>query len=179
MKKVLILLIAIFLIGCSSSSVPKADMSGYEGFEDADHVYIESVMKEVAEKMDKGETFAVYFGFSKCPWCVEAVPILNDVAKEYKANVLYVNTRKNEEWKSNIDIDDYDLFVEKFGDYVPLDENDIKHLYTPHVFFIKGGEVVSEHAYTVDGHDAHERKLTEEEIDEVKAYYRDGFESMK
>lgn len=177
MKKLLILLLVV-LIGCSSSS-PRADMSGYEGFTDENHVYVESVMKEVAEKMDKKATFAVYFGFNKCPWCVEAVPILNDVAKEYKCDVLYVDTRKNEEWKSNIDIDDYDLFIEKFGDYVPLDENDIKHLYTPHVFFIKGGEVVSEHAYTVDGHDAHERKLTEEEIDTLKAYYREGFESMK
>ena len=178
MRKLLILLL-VLMMGCSSSNSNKADMSGYEGFNDDKHVFVESVMKEVSEKMDKGETFAVYFGFSRCPWCVEAVPIINEVAKEYKATVLYVNTRKNEEWKSNIDIDDYDLFIEKFGDYVPLDENNIKHLYTPHIFFIKDGKVVSEHAYTVDGHDAHERKLTEEEIEEVKGYYKEGFEAMK
>ena len=51
MKKLLILLL-VMLIGCSSSS-PRADMSGYEGFTDENHVYVESVMKEVAEKMDK------------------------------------------------------------------------------------------------------------------------------
>lgn len=179
MRKILIITLTVviaFTIGCTNKT---ADMSDYEGFEDKNHVYQESEMLEVAEKIDKGETFVVYFGFSKCPWCIEVVPFLNEVAKENKASVLYVNTRKNSKWKSNIDIDNYELFVEKFGDYVPLDDDGIKHLYTPHVFFIKDGKVTYEHAYTVEGHDAHERKMTDEEVSEVKAYYQEGFKKIK
>lgn len=177
MKKIIVFLVALCM-GCANLT-NKLDMSDYEGFNDENHVFVESEMSEIDEKMEKGETFAVYFGFSQCPWCIEIVPILNEVAKENKASVLYVNTRKNSEWKSNIDIDNYDLFVERFGDYVPLDDDGIKHLYTPHVFFVKNGEVSYEHAYTVDGHDAHERKMTEAEISEVKAYYQAGFDSLK
>jgi hypothetical protein len=93
--------------------------------------------------------------------------------------VGYVDTRRDPSWSSNIDIDDYDLFVEKFSDYLDYDDNGIKHLYTPHVFFIKNGETVFEHSGTVEGHAAHERSMEEAEIQQLKEIYRQGFEAMK
>ena len=167
----------MFVIACGGAQ--KAELNGYDDFHDEQHVFLESDALDVVKKMDAKESFCVYFGFGNCPWCEEALPVLNEVAKEYKQNVLYVNTRKKEEWKSNIDIDHYDELVEKIGDYLRLDKDGIKHLYTPHVFFVKKGEVVYEHEYTVSGHDAHERKMTDEERDELKAYYREGFEALK
>ncbi len=177
MKKLFILLLAFVLLACGSNQL--ADMHEYEGFDDQNHVFIETSMKEVDQKIGKNETFAVYFGFAKCPWCIEAVPILNEVAKENDASVYYVNTRKDASWQSNIDIDDYDLFVKDFGEYVPYDENGIKHLYTPHVFFIKDGKVVYEHSYTVEDHDATQREMTEEEKAILKEYYTEGFQNLE
>ena len=42
---------------------------------------------------------------------------------------------------------DYDVVVNLFGQYLQYDDNGKKHLYTPHVFFIKDGDVV----YEVEG----------------------------
>ena len=89
----------------------------------------------------------IYFGFAKCPSCNEALPVLNDVAKEYHAEVGYINTRKDASWQSNMDMKDYDVVLELFGQYLQYDDDGKKHLYTPHVFFIKDGDVV----YEVEG----------------------------
>lgn len=184
MKKIIIACILALALGACSSdtgSSPKerADMSGYSTLTDTDHVFIESSVKEMAEMMDNHESFAVYFGFDECPWCLEAVPLLNEAAKENNEDVYYINTRKNSEWKSNLDIDDYDLLVEKLGDYLSFDDDGVKHLYTPHVFFMKDGSVVYDHEGTIEGHDAHDETLSDEEKETVKGYYEEGFAKMK
>ena len=179
-KLVLLVLCALFVVGCSSgASTHKSDMSGYEGFDDENHVFVDATMKEINDMINKGETFTVYFGFKDCPWCIAALPYLNEIAKEYNQPIYYVDTRKDPSWESNIDIDDYDLFVEQFGEYVPYDDDGIKHLYTPHVFFVKKGKVVYDHDSTVEDHVAYEREMTAEEVETLKAYYKEGFESLK
>lgn len=174
---------ALFLLaGCAGTSKTeesRADMSGYETLTDSNHVFYETDVKSIAEMMDEKKTFVVYFGFDTCPWCLEAVPILDEVAKENDEKVWYVNTRKDPEWKSNLDIDDYDLLTEKLGDYLPYDDDGVRHLYTPHVFFIKDGSVVYDHEGTIDGHDAHDETLSAEEKEQVKEYYEEGFSKMK
>jgi len=180
MKKILSLLFCFLILSVNAcASQNKSDMSGYEGFDDKDHVFYDMSVKDVSDAMERKETFAVYFGFSKCPWCIAALPYLNEEAKAAGVKVGYVDTRKDPSWSSNIDIDDYDLFVEKFSDYLEYDDNGIKHLYTPHVFFVKNGETVFEHNGTVEGHDATERSLSQEEVQQLKDIYREGFEAMK
>ena len=179
MRKLLTALAALcFLAGCGSSSV-KSDMSGYEGFEDTEHVFYDMSVKDAAEAMDEGKTFAVYFGFAKCPWCIAVLPILNETAKEAGLTVGYVDTRKDPSWQSNIDIDDYDLFTERFGEYLDYDDNGILHLYTPHVFFIRDGKTVFEHSGSLEGHIAYEREMSQEEKEELREIYRQGFQAMK
>ena len=167
---------AVLMAGCSSA---KSDMGGYEGFGDKDHVYRDTTVKEAAEKMEKGETFVLYFGFDHCPWCIEAVPILNKAAKDSGYTVDYINTRADASWTSNIDIDDYDTVVELFGDYLDYDDEGIKHLYTPHVFFIRDGKVVYEQEGTIEGHSAIEESLSEEEEGQVYKFYSEGFSLLK
>lgn len=50
---------------------------------------------EILEKMEKGETFAVYFGFTDCPWCRSVLPTLLEVAKDLDINqIYYVNVKE-------------------------------------------------------------------------------------
>ena len=45
--------------------------------------------EEIVEKMDNKETFAVYFGFSKCPWCRSVLPTLFEVANRHEIKEIY------------------------------------------------------------------------------------------
>ncbi len=163
MIKKLILVCMLLLCGCTSTT-QKSDMSGYEGFDDANHVFYDLTVNEMISKMNASDTFIVYFGFSECPYCIQAMPILNTVAKECHQTVGYINTRKDSRWQSNTDIDDYDKVVDVFGEYLEYDDEGKKHLYTPHVFFIKEGNVV----YQYEG-----------VSDTLSDIYQEGFESVK
>lgn len=184
MKKYLIILFTLFLIltsctkkeeenrnkGCDINDKcdnEMADMSDYELYEeDIDYIYVKSNVKEMYNKMNNGDTFIIYFGFSRCPWCRDLMPILNEAGKKEELDhIYYVDTREKEEWKSNIDIDDYDLFVEKVGDYLEYDENNIKRLYVPFIIFIKEGNIVS--TIKAPNYDAHEEKISEELKEEL------------
>ncbi len=165
MIKKLLLVCMLFVCGCTTSTTTtqKSDMSGYEGFTDTEHVFYDMTVKEMISKIDEKDTFIVYFGFSECPYCIQAMPILNSVAKEYDETIGYINTRKDSSWESNTDIDDYDDVVEVFGDYLEYDDEGKKHLYTPHVFFMKDGNVV----YQYEG-----------VSDTLSDIYSEGFEAM-
>ncbi len=196
MKKYLTALLALSLAACTNdpgteTDPPQgcdteceviigdySDMSGYEKL-DREGIFIDTDVQEMIRDMDNGQTFVVYFGFVRCPWCQEAVPELAQTAEEAGMKVGYVNTRSSEEIHSNIEIPDYDLLTERAGTYFPIDDEGIPHLYTPFVFFIKNGEIVMTHQGTVDGHDAHEREMTEEETEELRKIYTEGFGLLK
>ena len=193
MKKLFLAVCVCLLAGCGAD-VPEdsqgcdtdceviigeeSDMSGYTGL-DEDHVFVDTSVQEMLSDMDNGMTFAVYYGFVKCPWCQEAVPVLNESAKEAGYRVGYINTRPTSDIHSNTEIPDYDLLTEAVGEYFPLDEDGIPHLYTPFVFFIKDGKVQEVHQGTVDGHDAHERRMTSEEEEELRRIYDECFAALK
>lgn len=50
-----------------------------------------STAKEIVEKMDNKESFVVYFGFSKCPWCRSMVENLLDLAEKNNTDIYYVD----------------------------------------------------------------------------------------
>lgn len=174
------ILVALLCVGCKGSSTPsKADMSGYDNFNDQDHVFVVSDVKDFASHLDQKETFVTYFGFNTCPWCNAAMPILNDTAKELNQTIYYINTRPNNSVTNNTEIPDYDLLVEKIGDIFELDTDGKPHLYVPFVIYVKNGEVVYYHEGTLEEHDANETTLSEEEINELKEIYKEGFNLIK
>lgn len=197
MKKILfiflILLLSLSLFACEKEkdeeergcdinencNDEKADMSEYETYIDSnEYVYVKSNVKEMYEKVNNKETFVIYFGFARCPWCRDIMPILDEASKKSNNEIVYyVNTREKEEWKSNLDIDDYDLFVEMAFDYLRYDDNNIKHLYTPMVFFIKNGEIVK--TVSAPDYDAHDEKIPDNIREELLNTLLDGFNSLK
>ena len=189
-KGLLALVAAFFVVllcACSASTpesdngFPMSDMSGYTGLEDYDGElqFYDLTVKDIERLMEDGESFAFIAAFSNCPWCNMCIAQLNDAALAEDMQVGYLDTRLNPKWESNIDIDDYDTFVRLFGDYLRDDDQGIRHLYTPHVFFIKDGQVVAEHSSIVKGANDPTKPLTEEQSQELVALYRDGFAKTK
>lgn len=58
---------------------------------DKNNKIIYSTAKEIVEKIEKNESFVVYFGFSKCPWCRSMVENLVELSNEYDMEVYYVD----------------------------------------------------------------------------------------
>ena len=186
MKKWIIAVsLLLFAAGCADKTAAvetaslKADMSGYENFTETDHHFLASDVQDFLERMDDQETMTAYFGFSECPWCNEALPILNECAEEAGTDIYYINTRPTEDVTNNTEMPDYDLLLARIGSCFSYDNEGNHHLYVPFVVFVKDGEVVMTHEGTVDGHDAHERVMTDEEREEVREIYRSGFAMLK
>lgn len=51
--------------------------------------FIYATAEEIVEKIENKETFAVYFGFAKCPWCRSVLPELIEVASDLEINEIY------------------------------------------------------------------------------------------
>lgn len=164
--------------GCDGDEVcdvtDRADMTSYEGFMDEKHQFIEVPMSDFLLKLDAGATGIYYFGYTTCPWCVEAVPIMNEVAKELDLNIFYID-KKAETTKE----EDSKAIEARIPDKLDKDDDGKPHLYVPYVITIKEGEITSYHTGTVDSHDAHERKMNDKEKAELKKIYQEMFETVK
>lgn len=203
MKKIVLLLMVSLLCACSANtetdkSEPNkkdaycsdetdkssargidesADMSGYKDFRETKNQFVDSDMQEALSVFQKKESAILYFGYPSCPWCVEALPVMNEVAKADKQHILYIRTRDDKKEllytpKQKLEMISYTKqFMEK-------DDQGEYQLYVPFVVVVKDGKAVSGHIGTVDGHDAHERKMTEKETQELKKIYEDMFSAV-
>lgn len=181
MKKVsLLICILILITACGAPAVGSvADMSGYEGLDDKDtQAFIVSDVKDFLQRLDQKETFVAYFGFADCPWCNDAISILNEEAKKAGINIYYINTRPNKSIKANCDIPDYDLLVERVGVFFRENEEGDPYLYVPFVFFVKDGDIVFTREGTVDGYLPDFMPISEELKEQLKEIYLQGFDSL-
>ena len=172
------LICGLLLAGCGTKAFVSADMSGYQYLEDDKPAFYEMTVQDMKDRMDAGDTFVVYFGFADCPWCNECVPVLNETAKEVSQTVGYVNTRKDAAWKSNTDIDGYDLLKEMAKEYLKPDEEGVPHLYAPTVIFIRNGKITKFCEGLIEGYKPSDGRMTEQEQNTLKQIYLDGFESL-
>ena len=106
------------------------------------------------------------------------VPALNEQALAAKQPVGYLDTRANPEWKSNVDIDGYDAFAERFASVLDTDDDGAPHLYVPHVFFIKDGQLVYDHSGTVPEQETPDQALTSAQQEELANYFTEGFAAL-
>lgn len=181
MKLFTILLVSFLafgaLTGCQNSDTPhdndgekvvQADMSAYEELKDKEHVYVEVRVADVLEalKNEEGERKVFYLGFVGCPWCMEIVPVLNEVAKQEGIDtVYYLNTRDVTD-EENADFEQVKALMSSVL-AVNADGNPV--LYVPDIMIVEKGQILVNHIGTVDSHNAHERTMTEEEMTQLKA----------
>lgn len=120
----------------------------------------------------------MYFGFSRCPWCEEVVPLLEKAAKEQGVEVLYVKTR--DAMKERLYTDEQrDQIAPYIGEYLQDNDEGVPTLYVPLVLAIQDGKVVMGHQGTVEDHDAHERLMTKDEQNQVQKTMNDLVSAMK
>lgn len=60
-----------------------------------DNPFVYATAEEIVEMIDNEETFAVYFGFSSCPWCRAALPTIIEVAGDLGLDTIYYVDVKN------------------------------------------------------------------------------------
>lgn len=116
MKRVISILIIISLIvsftGCTSLSKENDSMKFKEEYETEngkksksgkenrkltipdDNPFVYITAEKLSKKIDKKESFIVYFGFSTCPWCRSIIEELIKCAKDSNVdNIYYVDIK--------------------------------------------------------------------------------------
>lgn len=156
--------------GCGENSV--ACEADYQ----ADSQMTELSFQEALDQIKDGGSGVYYFGFADCPWCQEAVPVLQEEAAETDSQIYYVKTRDEDHNRLYTDEQREEIrpYIE---DYMQEDDDGVLSLYVPLVINVRDGKVVAGHQGTVEGHDARERQMTEEEQDELRQTYRNLLEA--
>ncbi len=199
MKKILSVLLVLFMFTACSNKAQEEPAATEETSDEASACGIESCEEEekasykIAEnqisiqdavtKLENKETFVLYMYFDACPWCKELGPIVSDYLSDkddlleltYALNVRPDGTKEGDLRHTDDDGNYNEPLFETIYNFVfdQLDEDGI--IYVPALLFVKDGELVYYHSGTVEGHDATERTLTDEEkqtiINELAEYY--------
>ena len=127
-----------------------------------DNPFVYATAADINNKIDKKDTFIVYFGFSKCPWCRSILEQFIKVAKDNKVNTIYyvdvLNIRDVKEVKDGEVVTttegdkDYMALLEKIGDVLEeytlteangnkVDTNE-KRIYAPNIVVVSRGKAI-------------------------------------
>ncbi len=183
MKKFISLFLTLFLfIGCTANtSTDEKEETEYacDATAECDDEngssidFTEISMDEALAYFEDGKSGILFFGFESCPWCQEAKPILKDVADETGQTVYYVKVRDED---SNLlyTEEQRELLTNYIGEYMSENEDQENKLwlYVPLVVSVKNGVAIDGHVSTIDGHDATEREMTDDEKAELKEIYK-------
>jgi hypothetical protein len=136
--------------------------------------------KEILSLLENG-TGIIYFGFPKCPWCRNLVPVLTEAAEnENLDKIYYLNNldsrdikkldngkiiTEQEGTKNYFKI--VDKLKEHLGEYEGLEDDSIKRLYFPTVVFVKEGKIIYVHIGTLDNHEDGNKELTKKQKKEL------------
>lgn len=171
----------ILLAGCAAPAAADpceiygdcADMSGYSEFANTDGVFFEVLPAELKDLVQTGEPVVAYIGYAECPWCNDALPILNEAALKHDTRIAYINTRRGADVTSNGGMADFSVILELIGDSLETDADGNKMLYAPVVCTFSNGQLAALHMGTVNGYDPTVRDLNEDEKGTLRGIYED------
>ena len=155
-----------------------------------DNKIVYSNYDQIFEVLD--DTGVIYFGYPKCPWCRNAVPVLLEAAEEVGINqIYYLNNETDRDTKILKDgkvitekegSDNYNKLLEKLGDkvstYEGLEDESIKRLYFPTVVVVKDGEITDYIEGTVDFQKDPYTPLTKTQRQELKDKYIEAMRNL-
>ena len=187
-----ILLAALLLLtacgGSKSEGIPESPFAGRDAasldayFDDLSYEkesrLVDTTVAEIDQLMKDKESFVFIAAYEDCDYCKCIMPYFNDALADADTYAGYLDTRKDPSWENNTDIDDYDLFTERFGKFLE-EEDGVKHLYTPDIYVIRNGRVVAEHQGVVEGVDDPEQPLTESQEQTLKGLLKEMLSELE
>lgn len=208
MKKVfmvLLLVLVLIVSGCDNKSDEIKFKEEYEELNgkningkevrivniDEDNPFIYKEASDIVKMINNKETFIVYFGFAKCPWCRSMIETLISVSKDYDIDTIYYVDVLD--IRDTLKLDNNEVITDKEGskDYMKLiklldnvlsdynlkdeDGNSIetneKRIYAPNVISVVKGKATMLEEGLSDSQDDPYQKLTsdmkEEEYDKL------------
>lgn len=150
---------------------PKADMGGYDKLKTKDHHFIASSMNELLQAEKNKKSGVYYMGYVDCPWCQDAVPVLEEAAKEEGTYIYYVPIR-DKAHNVTFDKQTEEAFFAWASSSLPKDDQGKPTLYVPFVIAMKNGKILKTHDGTFPDHNANKRDLTESEKVKLKEIYK-------
>ena len=140
------------------------DMGRYAGFTDKDHAFKRITFKESLRFFDEKRSGVVYYGSSDCPYCIQVVPVLNEVAKSYDLTVYYVDVHGEDKIQEN----DIERYLDLAFDHLEKDEEGNALFYIPQIFVFVDGEIVASHLGAVDSYDTKIGNMSNSQVNELK-----------
>lgn len=158
-----------------------------------------ATMEEIVNKIDNKETFVVYFGFAKCPWCRSVLETLlsqakkDEISKIYYVDVLETrdtfiledNQPKLNKKASQAYYDLLDRFKDVLTDYNLTNEDGEKistgekRIYAPNVMAVVDGETkIMKSGISSLQKDPYE-VLTDEMLEETTKQFEELFSFVK
>ncbi|MFM9350475.1 TlpA family protein disulfide reductase [Streptococcus uberis] len=102
-----------------------------------------------------------YFGYQKCPWCEEFLPILDEVLKENNQKSIVVNIKTTSFTKK------HKRALKQF--YETYENGEVS---VPYLVIINSKGNVYTHVGTLSEHNAHKEKLTNSQRNKLKSVLR-------
>ncbi|MBQ9318844.1 MAG: hypothetical protein IJR82_04370 [Bacilli bacterium] len=151
-----------------------------------DNPFVYKEAGDIVEMMNDKETFIVYFGFSKCPWCRSMIETLIKVAKDYQIDTIYYVDVL--EIRNILKLDDDEIITDREGteDYLALiklldnvlsdynltdkDGNQVstgeKRIYAPNVVSIVKGKATKLETGISENQESAYQELTDDMLEE-------------
>ncbi len=165
---VLLMILGILLV-ISDDNISDASRFSkeYQTVEE-DNVFVYRDVDEIIKILKNG-TGVVYLGFPECPWCMEYVKYLNNIAKDNEVDKIYyyniLDIRNNNTYE-------YLEIVSILEEYLQYDDEGNKRVYVPAVVVIKKGEIIGfddETAWDTKGYEDPKDYWTDSEISDLES----------
>ncbi len=186
---VLICIMAIsvlpFFCGCAEPEEQEVilhsegtDMSAYYWLEDDDPSFIQVTLEESLRLFDEKGDGILFYSYTTCRFCNNAVPVLNEIAREYNTPVYYIDVYGQDysDWpkeERTALMDHFMECIEKTTVYNPSSGE--REFNVPAVMTVIDGEIKAFHISLTDDYTGTDR-LTEKQTEELKEIYRGLFD---
>ncbi len=178
-KRILIILTALlFLTSCSSKKIKTCNISDLKTVTDNMNSYgIFNVpdnfqrltMKEALRIFEEGGSAIILTSKASCAYCLEAVPVLGNVAKKEGIAIYYINTEES------VSDETFDKFISYVSEFLEPDGG----LYVPNVFAVVDGKAVSHHIGATDDFDSSMGPMSDSQVKELSKIYKDLIKKIK
>lgn len=203
MKKILMSLLLVSLVGCNSTpsdpfiteyealngTTTESGMTYLDLDIPEDHRFVLSDEETILDIFDGGSG-VIYFGFPECPWCRSALMVMQEAAKDvslgkiHYMNVLDIRNELSLDDDGNVVVDKqgsdfYNQVLEYLGEHAPLypglEETGERRILVPLVVSVVEGEITFSHSGTVETHANPFEPMDDVSREALLNIYKEGF----